>query len=181
MTNSSVSTITICYSARSESCASSSSKACREKQRRDRLNDKCVLFSDNLLIHLSFFLFSHSYSSFAVTHNSRFLELGALMDPGRPPKTDKAAILVDAVRMVTQLRTETQKLKDSNLSLQEKIKELKVILFFFFYIFCLFFSSSSYLFLQSFFLLQLGEGDVLGYWPDPSAFCNLQWSCVLYI
>lgn len=131
MTNSSVSTITICYSARSESCASSSSKACREKQRRDRLNDKCVLFSDNLLIHLSFFLFSHSYSSFAVTHNSRFLELGALMDPGRPPKTDKAAILVDAVRMVTQLRTETQKLKDSNLSLQEKIKELKVILFFF--------------------------------------------------
>lgn len=94
MPNSSVSTITFCYSARTESCASSSSKACREKQRRDRLNDK-------------------------------FVELGALMDPGRPPKTDKAAILVDAVRMVTQLRTETQKLKDSNLSLQEKIKELK--------------------------------------------------------
>lgn len=144
MTNSSVSTITICYSARSESCASSNSKACREKQRRDRLNDKCVLFSDNLLIHLSFFLFSHSYSSFAVTHNgsamlSRFLELGALMDPGRPPKTDKAAILVDAVRMVTQLRTETQKLKDSNLSLQEKIKELKVILFLLLFLFILLF------------------------------------------
>lgn len=57
---------------------------------------------------------------------SRFLELGALLEPGRPPKTDKAAILVDAVRMVTQLRTEAQKLKDSNSNLQDKIKELKV-------------------------------------------------------
>ncbi|XP_065862252.1 transcription factor ILR3-like [Euphorbia lathyris] len=79
---------------RSESCSGSSSKACREKQRRDRLNDK-------------------------------FLELGSILEPGRPPKTDKAAILIDAVRMVTQLRGEAQKLKDSNSSLQEKIKELK--------------------------------------------------------
>ncbi|CAI0436530.1 unnamed protein product [Linum tenue] len=80
---------------RSESCSGSSSKACREKLRRDRLNDK-------------------------------FLELGSILEPGRPPKTDKAAILVDAVRMVNQLRGEAQKLKDSNSSLQEKIKELKV-------------------------------------------------------
>ncbi|KAL2466869.1 Transcription factor ILR3 [Abeliophyllum distichum] len=80
--------------ARTGSCAPSSSKACREKKRRDRLNDK-------------------------------FMELGALLEPGRPPKTDKAAILVDAVRMVTQLRDEAQKLKESNLGLQEKIKELK--------------------------------------------------------
>lgn len=57
----------------------------------------------------------------------RFMELGALLEPGRPPKTDKAAILVDAVRMVTQLRGEAQKLKDSNSNLQDKIKELKVI------------------------------------------------------
>ncbi|KAK6134928.1 hypothetical protein DH2020_031306 [Rehmannia glutinosa] len=55
----------------------------------------------------------------------RFMELGALLEPGRPPKADKAAILVDAVRMVTQLRGDAQKLKDSNLNLQEKIKELK--------------------------------------------------------
>ncbi|KAJ8542942.1 hypothetical protein K7X08_005465 [Anisodus acutangulus] len=81
--------------ARVESCAPTSSKACREKLRRDRLNDK-------------------------------FMELGALLEPGRPPKTDKSAILVDAVRMVTQLRDEAQKLKDSNMNLQEKIKELKV-------------------------------------------------------
>ncbi|GMH05707.1 hypothetical protein Nepgr_007547 [Nepenthes gracilis] len=79
---------------RSESCGPSSSKACREKLRRDRLNDK-------------------------------FVELGAILDPGRAPKTDKAAILIEAVRMVTQLRTEAQKLKDSNSSLQEKIKEMK--------------------------------------------------------
>ncbi|XP_057472736.1 transcription factor ILR3-like [Actinidia eriantha] len=80
--------------ARPESCGASSSKACREKLRRDKLNDK-------------------------------FIELGSILEPGRPPKTDKPSILVDAVRMVTQLRGEAQKLKDSNLSLQEKIRELK--------------------------------------------------------
>lgn len=79
---------------RSESCCVSGSKACREKLRRDRLNE-------------------------------RFLELGSILEPGRPPKTDKAAILSDAVRMMTQLRTEAQKLKESNEDLQEKIKELK--------------------------------------------------------
>ncbi|XP_019251767.1 PREDICTED: transcription factor ILR3-like isoform X2 [Nicotiana attenuata] len=80
--------------ARAESCTSSSSKACREKLRREKLNDK-------------------------------FMELGALLEPGRTPKTDKSAILVDAIRMVTQLRGEAEKLNDSNLNLQEKIKELK--------------------------------------------------------
>ncbi|KAK1304891.1 Transcription factor ILR3 [Acorus calamus] len=79
---------------RSESCSVSGSKACREKMRRDRLND-------------------------------RFMELGSILEPGKPPKMDKAAILSDAVRMVTQLRGESQKLKESNESLQEKIKELK--------------------------------------------------------
>ncbi|KAL6975321.1 Transcription factor ilr3 [Sarracenia purpurea var. burkii] len=79
---------------RPESCGASSSKACREKLRRDRLNDK-------------------------------FMELSSILDPGRPPKTDKGAILVDAVRILTHLRGEAQKLKDSNSSLQEKIKELK--------------------------------------------------------
>ncbi|KHN27978.1 Transcription factor ILR3 [Glycine soja] len=80
--------------ARCDSSTASSSKACREKLRRDRLNDK-------------------------------FVELGSILEPGRPPKTDKAAILIDAARMVTQLRDEALKLKDSNTSLQEKIKELK--------------------------------------------------------
>ncbi|KAH1083839.1 hypothetical protein J1N35_023600 [Gossypium stocksii] len=79
---------------RSESCNVSSSKACREKLRRDRLNEK-------------------------------FMELTSILEPERPPKTDKAAILVDAVRMVTQLRDEARKLKDSNSSLHDRIKELK--------------------------------------------------------
>lgn len=79
---------------RSESSNGPGSKACREKMRRDKLNDK-------------------------------FLELGSILEPGKQPKMDKAAILSDAARMVTQLRMEAQKLKDSNENLQEKIKELK--------------------------------------------------------
>ncbi|PHT97540.1 Transcription factor ILR3 [Capsicum chinense] len=86
--------------ARVESCTSSSSKACRERLRREKLNDK-------------------------------FMELAALLEPGSPPKTDNSAILVDAVRVVTQLRGEAQKLKDSNLDLQEKIKELKASICYF--------------------------------------------------
>ncbi|KAI7724820.1 hypothetical protein M8C21_021018 [Ambrosia artemisiifolia] len=79
---------------RSESCSGTSSKACREKLRRDKLNDK-------------------------------FVELASILDPGSLLKNDKAAILVDAVRMVTRLRNEAQKLKNSSSELQEKIKELK--------------------------------------------------------
>lgn len=79
---------------RSESSSQPGSKACREKMRRDRLNDK-------------------------------FLELGSILEPGKPPKVDKVAILKDATRMVNQLRSEAQKLKDLNENLQEKIKELK--------------------------------------------------------
>ncbi|KAJ4851275.1 hypothetical protein Tsubulata_019968 [Turnera subulata] len=55
----------------------------------------------------------------------RFLELSSILDPGRPLKTDKTAILSDAIRMVTHLRTEAQQLKESNKELEEKIKELK--------------------------------------------------------
>ncbi|PPS09282.1 hypothetical protein GOBAR_AA11360 [Gossypium barbadense] len=82
---------------RSGSSSASGSKACREKMRRDKLNDRHVLF----------------------------LELGSILEPGRSSKVDKAVILVDAARMVTQLRDEAQKLRESNESLQEKINELK--------------------------------------------------------
>nr|XP_043612826.1 transcription factor ILR3-like [Erigeron canadensis] len=57
--------------------------------------------------------------------NERFLELGSILEHGRPPKTDKTAILSDAIRMITQLQTETKRLSESNVELQEKIKELK--------------------------------------------------------
>ncbi|CAO1941725.1 unnamed protein product [Urochloa humidicola] len=79
---------------RSENTAQPSTKACREKIRRDKLNE-------------------------------RFLELGAILEPGKTPKMDKSAILNDAIRVVGELRSEAQKLKDSNESLQEKIKEIK--------------------------------------------------------
>ena len=52
--------------------------------------------------------------------------MGAILEPGKTPKMDKSPILNDAIRVVSDLRTEAQKLKDSNESLQEKIKELKV-------------------------------------------------------
>lgn len=51
--------------------------------------------------------------------------MSSILEPGRPPKTDKAAILNDAVRMLTQLRSEANTLKESNEELQEKIKDLK--------------------------------------------------------
>ncbi|KAL5659121.1 hypothetical protein ACJX0J_032284, partial [Zea mays] len=84
----------IFVSPRSESTTESSTKASREKIRRDKLNE-------------------------------RFLELGAILEPGKTPKMDKTAILSDAIRVVGELRSEAKKLKDSNENLQEKIKELK--------------------------------------------------------
>lgn len=69
-------------------------KACREKSRRERLND-------------------------------RFLELNSILEPGRPAKSDKGAILADAIRVLNQLKTEAQELRESNEKLQEEIKTLK--------------------------------------------------------
>eukprot|EP00897_Mesotaenium_endlicherianum_P006874 jgi/Mesen1/6214/ME000320S05410 len=57
--------------------------------------------------------------------NERFIELAVALEPGRPPKTDKATILCDAVRIIAQLRTESQQLKDGTQHLREQIKELK--------------------------------------------------------
>lgn len=59
------------------------------------------------------------------------MELGAVLEPGKTPKMDKSSILNDAIRVMAELRSEAQKLKESNESLQEKIKELKVCLFIF--------------------------------------------------
>jgi hypothetical protein len=48
------------------------------------------------------------------------------LEPGKPPKADKVAILSDATRLLSQLRAEAQKLQKSNESLQDSIKSLKV-------------------------------------------------------
>lgn len=52
--------------------------------------------------------------------------MSSILEPGRPPKMDKAVILSDAVRMVIHIREEAQNLKESYESLQEKVNELKV-------------------------------------------------------
>ncbi|MQM07326.1 hypothetical protein Taro_040164 [Colocasia esculenta] len=80
--------------ARDESCTRPKSKACREKMRRDRLND-------------------------------RFIELSSVLEPERPPKSDKASILSDTARLLVQLRSEAQQLKESNEKLQDTIRDLK--------------------------------------------------------
>ncbi|KVH96922.1 Myc-type, basic helix-loop-helix (bHLH) domain-containing protein [Cynara cardunculus var. scolymus] len=62
----------------------------------------------------------------------RFQELNEILDPGRPPKTDKMVILGDAIRRVTQLRDEAaeknelrdekQKLKAEKERLEQQVK-----------------------------------------------------------
>ncbi|XP_058082988.1 transcription factor bHLH104-like [Magnolia sinica] len=79
---------------RSESCAGPGSKACREKMRRDKMND-------------------------------RFSDLCSVLEPGKPAKTDKSAIIGDAIRILNQLRSEAQELKEANEKLQEEIQVLK--------------------------------------------------------
>ncbi|URE14072.1 HLH [Musa troglodytarum] len=54
-----------------------------------------------------------------------FMELCSVMDPGKPPKTDKSAILSDATRLLNHLRLGAKKLKDSNEALKDAIKSLK--------------------------------------------------------
>ncbi|MBA0780182.1 hypothetical protein Gotri_004321 [Gossypium trilobum] len=55
----------------------------------------------------------------------RFLDLSSTLEPGRPARTDKSAILDDAIRVLTQLRTDAQELKETNEKLLEEIKSLK--------------------------------------------------------
>ncbi|KAK6122727.1 hypothetical protein DH2020_043531 [Rehmannia glutinosa] len=79
---------------RSDQCGGTGTKACRERMRREKLND-------------------------------RFSELSAILEPGRPMKTDKSAILGDAIRVLNQLKTESQEYKETNEKLLEEIKTLK--------------------------------------------------------
>ncbi|XP_057476699.1 transcription factor bHLH104-like [Actinidia eriantha] len=80
--------------ARSDSCSGLGTKACREKLRRERLNE-------------------------------RFLELSSVLERERPPKTDKVAILGDAIRVLNQLRAESREFRETNEKLVEEIKSLK--------------------------------------------------------
>ncbi|CAH2051519.1 unnamed protein product [Thlaspi arvense] len=82
------------FGRRTGSCSKPGTKACREKQRREQLNEK-------------------------------FMELSYVLEPTRTPKTDKSAILDDAIRVVNQLRGEALDLKETNQKLLEEIKSLK--------------------------------------------------------
>ncbi|KAG2317341.1 hypothetical protein Bca4012_068235 [Brassica carinata] len=75
-------------------CSKPGTKACREKKKREMLNDK-------------------------------FMDLSSVLEPTRTPKTDKPAILDDAIRVVNQLRGEAHELKENNQMLLEEIKSLK--------------------------------------------------------
>lgn len=68
---------------------------------------------------------------FLYNFKCRFNELCAVLEPGKPPKADKVAILSDATRLLNQLRSEAEKLKKSNESIQDNIKNLKVITVYF--------------------------------------------------
>ncbi|KAL3506102.1 hypothetical protein ACH5RR_031484 [Cinchona calisaya] len=79
---------------RVDTCRRLGSKACRERLRREKLND-------------------------------RFAELCSILEPGRPVKTDKLAILGDTIRILNQLKSEAQEYKEMNEKLSEEIKTLK--------------------------------------------------------
>ena len=62
---------------------------------------------------------------FAVIHDHTphcsFMELAKSLDPGKTPKTDKASIVADAIRVVTQLRTENSQLQQLNKFLEVSV------------------------------------------------------------
>ncbi|GJY95596.1 transcription factor bHLH104-like protein [Tanacetum coccineum] len=74
---------------RSNSCSRAENKACRERQRREKLNESSTL------------------------------------EPYRPATTDKLAILGHAIRVLNQLKSESQECKEMNEKLLEEIKTLK--------------------------------------------------------
>ncbi|GFZ14255.1 basic helix-loop-helix (bHLH) DNA-binding superfamily protein [Actinidia rufa] len=55
----------------------------------------------------------------------RFLELSSLLERERPPKTDKVAVLGDAIRVLNQLRAESREFRETNEKLVEEIQSLK--------------------------------------------------------
>lgn len=79
---------------RTDGCSKPSNKACREKLRREKLNDS-------------------------------FIDLSSILEPGRAAKTDKLAILTDAIRVLNQLQTEAKEYKEENEKLKEEIDSLK--------------------------------------------------------
>lgn len=80
---------------RSVACSKPGTKACRERLRREKLNDS-------------------------------FMDLSSILEPGRPAKADKLAILTDAIRVLNQLRSEAKEYEEENKKLMGEIESLKV-------------------------------------------------------
>ncbi|KAF3794955.1 Transcription factor [Nymphaea thermarum] len=111
--------------ARDESCSRPGSKACREKMRRDKLNDRQAALSLPPPPTLYAGMCASRKPGIPQPLHILFVELGSILDPGRPVKVDKASILIDAARTLNHLRSEAEKLKEANEKLQETIKDLK--------------------------------------------------------
>ncbi|GAB4850931.1 hypothetical protein Ancab_030231 [Ancistrocladus abbreviatus] len=79
---------------RLDSCSKAGNKACREKLRREKLNDS-------------------------------FSDLSSVLETGRTVKMDKLLILGDAIKVLSQLKTEAEEFKVENERLQEEIRSLK--------------------------------------------------------
>ncbi|CAM8905503.1 unnamed protein product [Rhodiola kirilowii] len=57
--------------------------------------------------------------------NEKILELSSLIDPTRPVRSDKLAILGDTIQILKQLKTEAHELEEARKKLNEEIKNLK--------------------------------------------------------
>lgn len=130
---------------RIDSCGGVATKASRERVRREKLNDRlgfCYIFICPIVLWSPINscclnrYFKYELRSDIVTKSQsiqsafypwcRFSELSAVLEPGRPVKTDKVAILNDAIRILNHLRTESQEYKETNERLVEEIQNLKV-------------------------------------------------------
>ncbi|MED6131586.1 hypothetical protein PIB30_011189 [Stylosanthes scabra] len=98
------------------SCCKEGTKAGREKLRRERLNERQACF------YILNWLISFQSQSLTSCIKLMFCDLSAVLEPGRPAKTDKMAILDDAIRVLKQLKTEAEELKETNAKLLEEIK-----------------------------------------------------------
>ncbi|PON64111.1 Basic helix-loop-helix transcription factor [Parasponia andersonii] len=111
---------------RTDSCSKQGTKACREKLRRERLNDRhCITVRAKSLESVPVLLENDEQRTVFSVFFLLFLDLSSVLEPGRPTKTDKPAILDDAVRVLNQLKSETKELKETNEKLLEEIKSLK--------------------------------------------------------
>ena len=62
-------------------------------------------------------------NTFGATPEFRYAELAALIDPGKPPKSDRNLILEDAVRVINHARAENNQLRQLNKFLEDKVQE----------------------------------------------------------